>query len=217
MLKGGVLEGDSADVKTMDNSAALRESLNRIFSESIGKKDEVQIIVEMQGGYKNVCKEFLKKKDAAIVMFIDSDCPLQNRVDWFEKLKDNDSIDIPKDFRANIYFMIQEMEAWILKDLTSIERWAEREGLERTDRKPLEKHSLVYGKEVECISKPNDKLAQLVKHFFKKNGKKVRYGKLKTAPAILDCIDVKILKSKDAELTRFSMNFNKEQFDRLVR
>ena len=206
--EGGVLPGDSVDVATMDNSAALRQSLNRIFSESIEKRDDVQIVVEMKAGYKNVCKEFLRKADDSVVMFVDSECPAQDIPKWFEVLDSKDSINIPEDRRKNIYFMIQEMEAWILKDLQSVERWADLEGLTRVDLSPLAEHSLVRNKDVEDISKPSEKLRELVKHFFKRNGKKAKYGKLKTAPAMLDCVNVGVLKSLDSELTKFATNFS---------
>ena len=206
--EGGVLPGDSVDVATMDNSAALRQSLNRIFSESLEQRDDVQIVVEMKAGYKNVCKEFLRMADDSVVMFLDSECPAQDVPKWFETLDSKDSINIPEDRRMNIYFMIQEMEAWILKDLQSIERWADLEGLERVDLAPLANHSLIRNKNIENISKPNEKLRDLVKHFFMRNGKKAKYGKLKTAPAMLDCINVGVLKSLDAELTRFSKEFS---------
>lgn len=206
--EGGVLPGDTVDVATMDNSAALRQSLNRIFSEALEKRDDVQIVVEMKAGYKNVCKEFLKKTDDSLVMFLDSECPAQNISQWFETLNSKDSINIPEDRRKNIFFMIQEMEAWILKDLQSVEKWAELEGFKRVDLSPLADHSLVRNKNVENISKPNGKLSDLIKHFFMRNGKKVKYGKLKTAPAILDCVNVGVLKSLDDELARFSANFS---------
>lgn len=205
--EGGAVDSGGVDAATMDNSAALRQSLNRIFSETIGKRDGVQIVVEMKAGYKNVCKEFLKKSDDSLVMYLDSDCVARDIPKWFEKLSLNDHVTIPDDRRNNIYFMVQEMEAWILKDLHSLELWAEKEGYERKDVSPLSQHSLVRGKDIESIKKPSKNLAQMVKHFFSRNKKKVKYKKLKNAPAILDCIDVGTLKAKDAELTRFSTTF----------
>ena len=201
--EGGTVDSGGVDAATMDNSAALRQSLNRIFSETIGKR----IVVEMKAGYKNVCKEFLKKSDVSLVMYLDSDCVARDIPKWFEKMSLNDHITIPDDRRNNIYFMVQEMEAWILKDLHSLELWAEKEGYERKDVSPLSQHSLVRGKNIESIKKPSKNLALMVKHFFSRNKKKVKYEKLKNAPAILDCIDVGTLKAKDAELTRFSTTF----------
>ena len=51
--------------------------------------------------------------------------------------------------------------------------------------------------------KPSDKLATIFKVYFEKKGKSARYGKLKTAPALLDALNTSSLLPLDNELQRF--------------
>lgn len=75
-------------------------------------------------------------------------------------------------------------------------------------------HNLISGKNIEDISKPSAVVAILLKHFFEKriDGKKRKlavYGKLRTAPVLLDCLDVALLETQDSELVRFKNIMNK--------
>ncbi len=89
-----------------------------------------------------------------------------------------------------------------------MEEWARKNRHIRTNQTEiLSQHSLIAGKNIEDISKPSKVLCEIIKHFFSKeyNGKKkkIQYGKLKTAPELLDCLDVTELKNSDTELKRF--------------
>ena len=65
---------------------------------------------------------------------------------------------------------------------------------------------MIREKDIEAINKPSEKLSILIRTFFEKESdgkKKNSYGKLKSAPDILDEIEVEKLLPLDAELQRF--------------
>lgn len=209
IVEGGVVNTDTSDVLTVDNSQSLRQSFNRIFSELL--KEEVSIIVQTGGGYRNAASLFVKDDTPGVFLYVDLDDKKENIPDWFAKLKTENPdkpIIVSASKQQDVFFMIQEMEAWFLKQPASIERWSKVENYQRLHPKErIEEHSLIVGKDIEDIEKPSEKLYELIKHFFKgeKNGKtkKVRYGKLKSAPGLLDQLDVCLLLQSDAELQRF--------------
>lgn len=218
-VEGGVLPHPNIDAMTMDNSVALRQSLNRIFHEVLDK--EVQIKVLLKSGRLAAYKQFASEINESLFLFLDSDCPPSKLGSWFENFEekeneqrirhgDNPDFQVPEEQREKIFFMIQEMESWILKDFSSITRWAEKKELTRLRvAEDMSQHTLVRRNNVEEITKPSEKLKSLLKLFFqKKDGGDLKYGKLRTAPDMLDCVDVSILLSKDSELKRFASIFN---------
>ncbi len=105
--------------------------------------------------------------------------------------------------------MIQEMEAWFLKQINCLNRWAEIEGYTRKDpQMNLADHSTIKNKNIEAISKPSEKLNLIMRRFFYKDKKAAKYGKLKTSPLLLDLLDVSILIPMDSELQRFLSTVN---------
>jgi hypothetical protein len=212
IIEGGVLPG-SADAITMDNSQALRQSLHRIFKDVLGI--EVSIKIQLGGGYRAAACQFAASSEKNSCLYVDLDSKRECISNWFDKLvteNPDKPIHIPDDKRQNIFFMIQEMEAWILNQPSSIEVWGKNNNYIRTHREPIEGHSLIAGKNIEDINKPSKALGEIIKHFFNKecNGKlkKVQYGKLKSAPGLLDCLNTTELKENDAELQRFCKNYS---------
>ena len=204
-IEGGAPNCEKVDVATMTNSAVLRESIFKILKGVSGQ--EIDISLDLKGSRDSACKAFASVDDKSLSLFVDSDCPNSTLFSWFDQLKDNlgQPIIIPEEKKEKVFFMIQEMESWILKDVESLERCAEKEGWIRNDDSSIPSHSLIRNKDIEEIEKPSDKLALLLKHFFKDSkGKKIKYQKLKTAPSLLDCINPSLLKSRDSELQRFS-------------
>lgn len=161
-------------------------------------------------GYRAAVKKFLQD-DTDAVLFVDLDAPKSEINKWFLKLE-TENTDNPLCFsdeqKENVFFMIQEMEAWFLKQPKCFEKWAEVENYERRDEKDISEHSLLKGKDVEDILKPSVVVDTLMKHFFEKHitdkkRKLAKYGKLKTAPILLDCLDTNLLEKQDKELQRF--------------
>lgn len=209
IIEGGTVNADTAAVQIVDNVSALRQSLNRIFSELLG--ENVSIIVQPGAGYRNAALQFLRNNKQAIFLYVDLDDKRENIAKWFDKIKDenpNRPIEIPEQRRQYVFFMIQEMEAWILKQPSAIDKWGTDNGYIRLyQAETIGGHSLIAGKDIESIEKPSEVLYNVIKHFFKRehNGKKkkIHYGKLKSAPSLLDRLDVAQLLDADSELQRF--------------
>ena len=127
---------------------------------------------------------------------------------WFTRLTNELhpelTITIPEEKIQYIFFMVQEMEAWFLKQPDCLNRWAESVGYDRKSSElDIADHSLIRGKNIEEIAKPSEKLAILIKRFFCKGSKAIKYGKLKHAPQLLDSLNVDLILPLDSELQRF--------------
>lgn len=211
IAEGGVL-GTKDAPGTVDNSNALRESLYRIFAEVL-KRDDISIEVHMASGKRAAAKRF-RDSNADVFLYTDLDCKPEKRADWFVRMKtenQSEPIEFSQDKADRIFFMIQEMEAWMLKQPDAIESWAsDRNYKHFSGRGHVSTHYHIKGKDIEQISKPNEKLADILKQTFqsdklRRNGKPkgVEYSKLKTAPAMLKYLDVNLLLIHDAELHKF--------------
>jgi len=201
MIEGGVLQHANNDVATLENTQSLRQSFHRIFSELLGR--EVKISVQPLAGYKNAARKFIETSANNLCLYVDLDEKKENMNKWFdEKIS---PLIIPENKKEKVFFMIQEMEAWILKQPEAIEIWGKKKKYTRTNpQEILSQHSLIAGKNVEDITKPSKNvLPFIIKHFYSSEKKKIKYGKLKTAPELLDCLDVALLKKTDSEIERF--------------
>ena len=201
----------NVSVDTANNAESLRQSLHSFFSRLL-KRDDVQITIYLGYGYRNAAKQF---STSSIIgyLFVDSDQPQDCKYRWFDKLVDNfnpdNTIIIPEDKKNNVFFMVQEMEAWFLKQIDCIIRWANNEEYKRKHpEEDIKEHSVIKHKNIEDIKKPSDKLAIILRHYFEKNKKGAQYGKLKTVPALLDALNVCELVSCDQELQRFIQAIN---------
>jgi hypothetical protein len=197
IVEGGDIS-NNIDALTANNTESLRQALNKFFTRLLGR-DDISIKLNLGGGNKNAVKMFLNDTSRKTILFVDSDHLDTNK--WYnEDMKD---FNISDDKKEYIFFMIQEMEAWFLKQLNCLDIWAEKEGYNRKQEGDISQHSLLKNKNIEEIKKPSDKLATILKVYFEKKGKSAKYGKLKTAPALLDALDTSSLLPLDNELQRF--------------
>lgn len=197
IVEGGDIS-NNIDALTANNTESLRQALNKFFTRLLGR-DDISIKLNLGGGNKNAVKMFLNDTSHKTILFVDSDHLDTNK--WYnEDMKD---FNISDDKKEYIFFMIQEMEAWFLKQLNCLDIWAEKEGYNRKQEGDISQHSLLKNKNIEEIKKPSDKLTTILKVYFEKKGKPARYGKLKTAPALLDALDTSSLLPLDNELQRF--------------
>lgn len=212
IIEGGVYP-NSVSAETANNAEALRESLHKFFGRLLNR-DDIEITIYLGNGYRNAAKKFTKES-MPIALFVDSDLPPNEKQLWFNKLlNETDStktIIIPEEKKDSVFFMIQEMEAWFLKQPACMDKWAEKEGYKRKKVTSISEHSIIKNKDIESLSKPSEKLGLLLKTYFEKNEKAAKYGKLKTAPALLDTLDVHALEISDNELQRFHL-FTKSNF-----
>lgn len=210
IVEGGIYTSDVL-ATTASNVESLRQSLHSFFSRLLNRED-ISITLFLGTGYRNATKKFIDA-DNPIFLYVDSDYPPKSLDLWFDsllnKLHPEKSIIIPDDKKQFVFFMIQEMEAWFLKQPGCMEIWASKEGYIRVEKQlNIESHSVIRGKNIECIKKPSEKLAIIMKKFFKKGKKGANYGKLKNAPGLLDALDVTSLIPIDLELQRFQTMIN---------
>lgn len=212
VVEGGVLSCN-ADATTASNTESLRQSLHSFFTRLLSR-DDISIVISLGAGYRSAVKRF-QMEETGTSLFVDLDAPKSEANEWFIKLESENKdkpIILSSEQKQNVFFMIQEMEAWFLKQPDCFEKWADLENYTKRDAKPIADHNLISGKNIEDISKPSVVVSTLLKHFFEKRtaGKKWRlaeYGKLRTAPALLDCLDVALLEKQDSELVRFKNSF----------
>lgn len=209
IVEGGVpLNNVSAD--TANNVESLRQSLHKFFSRALGRND-VEITVLMGWNYRMATRRYLDGGQDDC-LYVDSDMPGQMLLSWFDRLINKTdpekTITIPDEKKSHIFFMIQEMEAWFLKQPDSLERWAKNNGYQREhENEKIAEHSLINKKNIEDISKPSEKPSIIIRHYFSKDKKCARYGKLKTAPQLLDELDTNQLTVCNTELQRFRSSF----------
>lgn len=217
IVEGGIPAGNN-DLITANNTESLRQSLNCFFSRLLDS-DDISIIVVMGYGYRAAIKKFLQD-DSDTVLFVDLDAPKAEINKWFLKCeteKAENPLIFSDEQKKKVFFMIQEMEAWFLKQPECFEKWAAIESFDRRDHNAISEHSLLKGKNVEDISKPSVVVDTLMKHFYEKRiddkkRKLAKYGKLRTAPLLLDCLDVDLLEKQDTELQKFKNIFKKYLF-----
>lgn len=211
IVEGGTLDPNVSD-DTFNNVEALRESLNKLFSRLL-KRDDISVRVDIGAGYRNAARMFVKHA-ANHYLYVDSDDVDTDK--WFDKLDNpdpNKAIVIPADAKDKVFFMIQEMEAWFLKQPECLDRWGKAQGFLR-QKKGIEiaADNQIAGKDIEGLSKPSKIVGVIVQRYFERvlpNGKpqKVKYGKLKSAPGIIDQLDENTLVAVDRELLRFKVLF----------
>ena len=211
IVEGGTLDPNVSD-DTFNNVEALRESLNKLFSRLL-KRDDISVRVDIGAGYRNAARMFVKHA-ANHYLYVDSDDVDTDR--WFDKLDNpdpNKAIVIPADAKDKVFFMIQEMEAWFLKQPECLDRWGKAQGYIR-QKKGIEiaADNQIAGKDIEGLSKPSKIVGVIVQRYFERvlpNGKpqKVKYGKLKSVPGIIDQLDEQALVAVDKELLRFKVLF----------
>lgn len=211
IVEGGTFDPNAGD-ETFSNVEALRESLNKLFTRLL-KREDISVRVDVGAGYRNAAKMFLKNATDQY-LYVDSDNSDTSK--WFDKLNHPDpskAIIISAEAKDKVFFMIQEMEAWFLKQPECLDRWGKTQGYKRVkDDIKISEDNQIDGKDIESLSKPSQILGVIVQRFFERtlpNGKKikVKYGKLKSAPSIIDELDEDALVSIDKELYRFKVTF----------
>lgn len=196
----------SATDLTLVGSEVLREELKKFFTAVLGIAD-ISIIVSYQAGYKNAAKVFIAKPEENY-LYTDLDDIPERRADWFTHLAEV-GIVIPDERKPDVFFWIQEMEAWFLKQPQSIERWATDRNIKI--KRAIVEDPLISGKDIEHLQhKPSYVMKVIFQRDLEntrkgKNGKiqKLEYGKLRHAPRIIPYLIPQDLMANDAELRAF--------------
>lgn len=189
VIEGGVLPNINVSAATIDNSEKLREAFHKLLSKVI-KPDKFNLIVEIGAGERNAAKSFKK------YALIDNKTSLLIDLDGAKTLKDQrlNELEI-NEFVDRVFFMIQEMEAWILSQPDVIvkcykDRYIRKKlniTIEQIEYELLQIHP-------EEIVKPADKLKVFLGKYYSEMKvnvkKKKKYGKLKDAPLLIENLDI---------------------------
>lgn len=207
-IEGGVLSHPNVSVQTMNNTQRLRESFYYLLSQN-HSPSQFKLEVEIGGGFKQTIKFFKAQlqKGQDVYLLIDLD---GNRMQKKQKLHEFELTD--KIYENRVFFMIQEMEAWMLSQPDKIEDCFQHLKRMKKDRK-LEDDSTIKDKHPENIVKPSEKIGILLGRYFRviKRGKerKKKYKKLNDGPILLQSLDLNRLENLFKDVKDFSENINK--------
>ena len=195
-VEGGTHPNNS-NAATVSNSSALRESFNKIFNRIL-EKETIRIECDMRGSWTSAVKDFKRDNSESRLILIDLDGPEDAKPTKLTQLQ-------LEAHHERTFFMVQEMEGWILAQLPEIQ-----EGLKtrysKTSAVELKEDELVKGRNAHEIQKPSRILDQILrKHFVIKNGeneKPLKYGKLKVAPELILMLDLRKLANHFSDVER---------------
>lgn len=201
-IEGGVLEHANNNVLTMNNSQRLRESFHHLLSQKIDAT-KFKLEVYNGSGIKQTINFFKAKlnKGEEVFLLIDLDSKKSQRLSRLQELELND-----KSHSEKVYFMIQEMEAWILSQPDKIEECFRN--LKRVkSNKELIEDNILKDKEPEEIVKPSEKLHTLLGRYYRieKKGKerKKKYSKLRDGADLIQLLDFDRLEQTFEDVRNF--------------
>ncbi len=189
------VKSDNPAVVTVDNTAVFRENFHKLFSQQLSS-ETFNLIIQPFGTITQSRKmlEHIEKQGINGVLLIDLDAPKEQRL---ERLNQYEPFDTSK-----IFFMIQEMEAWILSQVDKIEEFARNEGLIRKRvNEDIQSNPLIKNIHPEAISKPDEKLDTIFRQYFdivkirgnKESRKGKRYSKTKDGAKLIGLLELKFL------------------------
>ncbi len=188
-FEGGANPNSHPSVETMDNTSKLRESFNQLFNSAF---DNEIVRIEAQPIYSvtNIKNIKLRVSD---ILLVDLDAP---KTEKCKRIKDNNLTDI----QDRVFFMIQEMEAWILSQPDKIEicfvNLKNNSLIQQENFVQNDNH--IKDKNPEDIQEPNKVLGIILQRYFSEEKrekiKKLKYGKLKIAPDLIKLLDINQLR-----------------------
>ena len=169
-VEGGVPD-DPTD--TVGNSAVFRENFHQLFIQKL-PQTTFDLAIHPIGQISQASNHLKKITDQKIdaVLLIDLDAPKTERK---KRLADNYASDPSK-----VFFMIQEMEAWIISQPEKIEDYARSTHLVFKRPEPISDNPLIKNRHPEEIKKPGERLNTLLGQYF--SVEKMRKGRLKKGP-----------------------------------
>ncbi|MBR5433681.1 MAG: DUF4276 family protein [Bacteroidales bacterium] len=213
LVEGGVTTIDPTvtiehNSMIQQNSAALREALNKFFSKSLNRED-IDIKIEVGGGWMFATHTFITKNNNDY-LYVDLDRPPEKREEWFtQQIYDREKIPLQK--ADCIFFWIPEMEAWFLKQPECITKWAHTEKITIKETANISEDKLIKGKDIEHLAhKPSSVMKVIFNRYLLSNKmgknrkpKKIEYGKLRHAPGLINFLDPQRMITQDKELSNF--------------
>ena len=198
------VRSENPAVNTFENTAVFREKFHQLFSQQLSP-EEFNLKIQPFGSVTQSIKmlESIEKQGIKGALLIDLDAPKEQSA---ERLKRYESLDTTK-----IFFMIQEMEAWILSQVDKIEEFGRNEGLIRKKaNEDIQNNPLINNIHPEAISKPSQKLDTILRQYFdvvkirgaKERRKGKRYSKTKDGPKLIGLLNMEILMQDFDEANR---------------
>ncbi|TKG93793.1 DUF4276 family protein [Puteibacter caeruleilacunae] len=185
VIEGGIMPNSNDLALTVNNSEKLRESFYKLLSQVISPQD-FNLEIEMGAGEKNACKIFkntISKQECTLLIDLDGGNEIRNqRLAYLEV----------QEYADFVFFMIQQMEAWILSQPTAIEKTMSHLNREKQDQRL--NNDPIFQTAPYDIQHADDKLNTILARYYSfiKRGKKKKkkYGKLKDAPLFIANLDV---------------------------
>ncbi|MCP4651914.1 MAG: DUF4276 family protein [Candidatus Omnitrophica bacterium] len=189
------IQSDNPAVLTVDNSAVFRENFHKLFPQRLSPA-KFNLRIRPFGTITKAGKMLRNIETQGInaALLVDLDAPKEERDERLNHYKPSDA--------TKIFFMIQEMEAWILSQVDKIEKFGENEGLIRKKAdSAINDNPLLKEKHPEQINKPSEKLDTILRQYFddvkirrnkeRKTGK--RYSKAKDGPKLIGMLELEVL------------------------
>lgn len=176
------------DALTVGSSSSFREAFSILFNNSsILKSDSITSIkIQPFGSIKNTKNKLAETRDIVSSSFflIDLDFPKKRKQ---ERLQNN----YKNEDWSRIYFMIQEMEAWILSQPDKIELFGNnRKFVKKKSGVNISESPNLKNKVIEDIVKPSKILKIILKNYFQtRTGNNVVYSKSSDAPDLIELLD----------------------------
>lgn len=200
-------EGGASEMNTnseaSNNTPALREAFNKLFNSGLSNQS-VQIVTRPIGSISNHKNISIDKGN---YLLVDLDAP---KTEKEKRLDDN----YPS-IKEQVHFMVQRMEAWILSQSEKVEEVLSLNYERNQQKPPLSQHEYLAGKHPEEISEPDKKLHYILGQYFsdKSNGreKKLKYGKLKTSPSLIEALDIHELRTTFSDVDELLTKIDKHK------
>lgn len=199
-FEGGTHPNDNSNSATVDNTARLRESFNKLLNAGLVNEN-----VRVQATPAYSITNVVKIREENVLLLMDSDGG--NEI-IPQRLKDNNLTNIAD----TVFFMVQRMEAWILSQPAVIEQVFVSKKKENSGN--IADDPTINGIHPESIVHPDRILNTILNRFFAetKGGKtrnlKYRGGKLKIAPDLLEALDIQKLSNTFSEVDRLLKKIN---------
>ena len=207
------VKSDNPAVVTVDNTAVFRENFHKLFSQQLSS-EKFNLIIQPFGTITQSRKmlEHIENQGINGVLLIDLDAPKEQKVERHNQYEPFDT--------SKIFFMIQEMEAWILSQVDKIEEFARNEGLIRKRlNEDIQSNPLIKNIHPEAITKPDEKLDTIFRQYFdivkirgnKESRKGKRYSKTKDGAKLIGLLELKFLMRDFDEAQRLVDYIQREQ------
>jgi Domain of unknown function (DUF4276) len=182
-FEGGTNPKSNPNAATIDNTSRLRESFNKLLNAAF-EEEKVRIQAEPTYSITNT----VKIREPNSLLLIDLDGSKDKKT---QRLTDNKLTDI----QAFVFFMVQRMEGWILSQPEVIEEVFKKD---KAKDDLVKDDNQIQNKHPETILNPDFVLDKILQRYFvvKKgvNEKKLKYGKLKHSPDLIEKLDLQKLR-----------------------